>query len=514
MIRRLRHVLILGLLLLGARPALAGADLDKTYPGRLKWTEFGLTPTCSRADVWRLKKFDLEQGKDFHISCKGASVAFGVYEGNVLWAVVFPDDPVQIQTTAAGNGETTKAIFLRFPPAEIGAIFPAASVVKQGDPWLRARASRIASRKICWKWCTPAGNPTVVPGGVRLVDMDTTEGKRRLYCLDGGAGRVQGIDDFVNAPVPASPPMNPRDARAAFDEVWKAFDQEYAGFGLLPKLDWGKAGQDWRKELDHVETLFDAAAVIAELVGSLEDLHAWVRAGDDWPPGSWRVRPLNAPEAGLDKILGPQQIAGDELGWRRKDQFGYVAVYGLGDPKIPEQFDAVLESLKDTRGLVVDLRWNGGGSEDLAIKIASRFVDKERVYSVNQYRSGPKHDDLGPRLERSFAPRGPWRYDKPVVVLWGRKTMSSAESMALMFAQCPQVTTMGDRTGGSSGNPRQLALACGITVNLPRWLDMDPSGHPIEHIGVRPQKLIAAKPEDFTAERDPVLQAAFDALKR
>ena len=195
MLRHLRHVLFLGVLLLVAGPARAGQDLEKTYPGKLKWTEFGLTPACTRADVWRLKKFELEQGKDFHISCKGASVAFGTYEGNVLWAVVFPDEPVRIQTTAVGNGETTKAIFLRFAPADLRAIFPAANVVEQGEPWLRARASRIAWKKICWKWCTPAGNPTVVPGGVRLVDMDTVEGKRRLYCVDAGAGRVDAIVD-------------------------------------------------------------------------------------------------------------------------------------------------------------------------------------------------------------------------------------------------------------------------------------------------------------------------------
>jgi peptidase S41-like protein len=512
--RLLRQGFCLAVLALGAVHAVAGQDLEKTYPGKLKWTEFGLFPTCARADVWRLKKFELEQGKDFHVVCKGASAAFGVHEGNVLWAVVFPDEPVEIHTTAVGNGEKTKAIFLRFPPAEVGTIFPAANVVKQGDPWLRARASRIAARKICWKWCTPAGNPTIVPSGVRLVDMDTTAGKRRFYCVDAGASRVTAVDDFVDAPVPTSPPMKPQDARAAFDEVWKAFDREYAGFGLLPKLDWEKAGNEWRKELDRVETVFDTAAVIAELVACLEDLHAWVRAGDEGLPGYSRPRPLNAPEAGLEKILGPQQIAGEELGWCRKGDYGYVALYGLTDPKLPEHFDRTLEALKGTKGLVVDLRWNGGGGEDLAAKVASRFVDKERVYSVNQYRSGSKHDELGPKLERSFAPRGPWRYENPVVVLWGRKTMSSAESMALMFAQCPQVTTMGDWSAGSSANPRQLALPCGITVNVPQWLDMDPAGHPIEHVGVKPQKLVAAKPEDFTAEHDPVLEAAFDHLRR
>jgi C-terminal processing protease CtpA/Prc len=91
--------------------------------------------------------------------------------------------------------------------------------------------------------------------------------------------------------------------------------------------------------------------------------------------------------------------------------------------------------------------------------------------------------------------------------------MSSAESMALMFAQCPQVTTMGDRTAGSSANPRRLELACGITVNLPRWLDMDPSGKPIEHVGIKPEKLVKCEPDDFGPEKDPVLRAALKHLR-
>jgi len=113
-----------------------------------------------------------------------------------------------------------------------------------------------------------------------------------------------------------------------------------------------------------------------------------------------------------------------------------------------------------------------------------------------------------------FEPRGPWRYGAPVVLLQGRRTLSSAESMALMFAQCPQVTTLGDFTGGSSGNPRALQLECGITVNQPRWLDRDPEGNPVEHVGVRPDVLVEAAPSAFDDARDPVLTAALERLRK
>jgi hypothetical protein len=141
------------------------------------------------------------------------------------------------------------------------------------------------------------------------------------------------------------------------------------------------------------------------------------------------------------------------------------------------------------------------------------LLDRPRVYSLSQFRSGPKHTDLGPKNERTCGPAGPWHYAGPVVVLQGQKTMSSAESFALALAQCPQVTTLGDRTAGSSGNPTSVDAGAGIVVNLPQWIDMDPAGKPIDAVGVPPRLKIEAKPGDFSGEQDPVLTAALVNLR-
>jgi C-terminal processing protease CtpA/Prc len=73
---------------------------------------------------------------------------------------------------------------------------------------------------------------------------------------------------------------------------------------------------------------------------------------------------------------------------------------------------------------------------------------------------------------------------------------------------------MGDWTAGSSGNPRRIELACGITVNQPRWLDRDPEGNPIERVGVAPDVRIEAAPDAFDDTRDPVLEAALERLRK
>jgi C-terminal processing protease CtpA/Prc len=71
---------------------------------------------------------------------------------------------------------------------------------------------------------------------------------------------------------------------------------------------------------------------------------------------------------------------------------------------------------------------------------------------------------------------------------------------------------MGDRTAGSSGNPRLLNLPGRITVRMPRWIDMDPEGNPIEHVGVAPDVPVETKWGDF-GSADPVLEAALSKLR-
>jgi len=506
---------LLAAALLALAPAgRCGEDLDRVYPATLAHSASGLFPVCSAEDVWELSSFEVSLGRDLSISCKKAAVAFGRHETNVLWAVVFPDQPAAIRSAQEGNGERARTIFLRFAPAELGQVFPAKTVRGRGRPALRAEALRIARHKIAWKWYTPAGNPTVVQPGWVLVDADTVDGARRFYGIERNAGKVHYVAEFAANPVPLSPPIERGAALAAFDEVVAAFDREYAGFVLLPDLRWEELCREHREQAGKAESVFGLAAQLGDLLGELQDLHVWVAAGKDFAPGFDRPRPLNASWKATQVVASASQQAGNDLAWgRTEDGIGYLCLWGLRDPELATRVDEALEGLADTWGLVLDLRFNGGGDELLGRSVAGRFLDRERVYSLNQYRAGPAHDDLGPKLERKAAPRGPWRYQAPVVVLTGQRTMSSAESLALMLAQCPQVTTMGDRTAGSSGNPRRIELECGITVNLPRWLDMDPEGRPIEHVGVPPDVPVECAPGALDETHDPVAEAAFARLR-
>jgi len=92
--------------------------------------------------------------------------------------------------------------------------------------------------------------------------------------------------------------------------------------------------------------------------------------------------------------------------------------------------------------------------------------------------------------------------------------MSSNESVVAMMTGAPQVTTMGDHTCGSSGNPKILQLPLDITVTLPRWIDFLPDGTPLDEKGVQPSQRFNTKPESFQGDRDELLSAALEKLRK
>jgi C-terminal processing protease CtpA/Prc len=91
--------------------------------------------------------------------------------------------------------------------------------------------------------------------------------------------------------------------------------------------------------------------------------------------------------------------------------------------------------------------------------------------------------------------------------------MSSCESFLLMMKQVPGCKLIGQRSYGSSGNPRPVDLGNGVTAFVPSWKDLLLDGTGIEGKGIAPDIEVKASPREF-AEDDPVLKAALTFLHK
>lgn len=139
---------------------------------------------------------------------------------------------------------------------------------------------------------------------------------------------------------------------------------------------------------------------------------------------------------------------------------GHIRVNDLGSEETVAQFDAALEQLRTTRGLVIDLRaTQSGGNTSVAEPIMGRLVGRRTAYQ----KGAPVR---GAAWTREVSPRGAWTYEAPVVVLVGRWTASMGEGIAIGLDGMGRATVVGTRMAGLNGAVFDLQLPnTGIRLN-------------------------------------------------
>ena len=118
-----------------------------------------------------------------------------------------------------------------------------------------------------------------------------------------------------------------------------------------------------------------------------------------------------------------------------------------------EAIDPIVNKFFDHKGLIVDVRDNGGGSSNNVDAIVGRFADEKRVSALIQRRDGSRHSDFG-RVKKIYVkPAGNRQFTKPIIVLTDRRVISSGEYFVLAMKRFPYVRTVGDTTFGGQGSP-------------------------------------------------------------
>lgn len=323
-----------------------------------------------------------------------------------------------------------------------------------------------------------------------------------------------------NSPTAPSPP--PSDFAAQFDSLWATFDREYSYF-QHKRIDWPAMRSTYRPRAVAAADQRAFIDVIREMLGTLHDVHVTLRdpSGSQLPTYSPQAF-VNWDRAVFDRYRARAGWTQGAIDWGHGtlDGVPYIAIGGWGTQAIRSaDFDAALERYRSAPALILDVRMNPGGNDQLAFEIAGRFARSTIRAGYVKFRNGPGHGDFGSPIDRTVNPRGSWQYAGNVLLLIGRRSASSNESFIMAMRQLPNVTLIGDRTAGATGNPGVFPLAAGWSYTVSRWIEYTPDNQVIEDNGIAPDIAVAASASDFAAGRDPVLdfalsRAAAPALAR
>jgi len=302
---------------------------------------------------------------------------------------------------------------------------------------------------------------------------------------------------------------------AAAEVLREMIDQKYSYRDRLG-LDWDTLFSDHKQLLIDSATPKRFAQIAGVLLAHARDKHIWLNVGGEHVPAYIKPMTPNANAQRLPEIVPRwQQHNKTVYTGLFDDGIVYIRIdsWSLRNPRAYEGVYQLIGQHLDAPGLVIDVRFNGGGSETVAADLAGCFVDEPVVYAKNVYRDPSAEGGFTQMLDRTLEPNpGRPAYRGKAAVLSGPVVMSSCEAFVLMMKQVPGATVFGESTQGSSGNPKPYDLGNGVTVYLPSWKAMLPDGTEFEGVGVEPDLKVDAVQSDF-AERDPVLEAALEYLR-
>lgn len=181
---------------------------------------------------------------------------------------------------------------------------------------------------------------------------------------------------------------------------------------------------------------------------------------------------------------------------------GIIALNQFGEDSLDETVKAIETLQKENiKGLILDLRFNGGGYLEGAVDLTSLFLEKGKVVTVERRDAIPQHYYVSGR---------PVAKSIPLVVLINRASASASEIVAGALRDHGRATIIGETSFGKGTVQEVVDLPGGssLRVTVAKWLT--PGGRDLGEGGVEPDVKVERTKEDFEKDRDPQLDAAIE----
>ena len=234
---------------------------------------------------------------------------------------------------------------------------------------------------------------------------------------------------------------NPRDN---FMYLWTECDEKYSYFDVK-NIDWNNVRSEYATKLyDGMsdDSLFN---VLGGMLSELKDDHTNLishfnissygvqyTSQDNF---DWRIL--------VDNYIGQDFYMSGPFSHNFLDngQIGYVRLPAFTGTIDNKNLNFILNRYKDTKGLILDLRENGGGAVSDVFRLLNRFTDDEITVFYSRIKNGPAHDDFTELESAKLEPYEGIRYTKKIIFLIDRGTYSAASFTSLATKAMPNIFT-------------------------------------------------------------------------
>ena len=326
------------------------------------------------------------------------------------------------------------------------------------------------------------------------------------------------------------------DAKTNFEMLWKICDEYYCYFDYK-NINWDSIYTAYEPRVYNGMSDDELFNVLGEMLGELKDGH--VNLYSDYATSRYWKWFQDYPQNYDERLILENYFHYDYYskgGFTYQilpENIGYIHYASFVDGFDDALLDHMLTMFKDCKGLIFDIRDNGGGSKANVNKLACRFTTEKKVLKgYLLHKTGVGHSDFTDTVPEYLTPPGTIasfnyidtdsvnlsnldskrvRFLKPIAVLSNRNVYSAANDFIRTMKVVDNATVIGDRSGGGGGIPASFDLPNGWNVRLSvtPMLDIDKQH---TELGIDPDIKVDMADDAYATGRDAILDTAIEYL--
>ncbi|NDP20715.1 MAG: S41 family peptidase [Paludibacter sp.] len=302
-----------------------------------------------------------------------------------------------------------------------------------------------------------------------------------------------------------------------FEALWNIIDTRYCYLDYK-NINWDSIHSVYGQQVTDTTKIFDFFDQMASMLGELKDGHVNLYSNFD-RSRYWKwftdYRPnFNSELIYSPKYLGENYRIASGLRYAKiaDDSIGYIYFGSFSNGFSDTNMRYVLNYFSKCKGLIIDVRDNGGGSIDYSKQLASYFFTEETATGYIKHKTGNGHSDFSEPLAIKTPAHKTIQWKRPIAILTNRMSYSATNDFVNRMKQAPNAIVIGDRTGGGGGLPLSSELPNGWMVRFSASPMFDSN---LQHTewGIEPDVKDSLKVTDEAKGIDTIIEKAITILK-
>ncbi|HEY5592327.1 MAG TPA: S41 family peptidase [Paludibacter sp.] len=314
------------------------------------------------------------------------------------------------------------------------------------------------------------------------------------------------------------PPVLPDTNKGNFEALWKIIDTKYCYLDYK-HINWDSIHTIYEQRVTDSTEVFAFFDLMGSMLGELKDGHVNLYSSFDhsryWKWYTDYPANFNSSLIYSNKYLGGNYRIASGLRYAKidNDSIGYIYYGSFSNGFSDTNMRYVMTYFKECKGLIIDVRDNGGGMLDYSEQLASYFFKEDAITGYIRHKTGTGHSDFSDPVEIKTPAHKTLQWQRPVAILTNRMSFSATNDFVNRMKMAPNATIVGDKTGGGGGLPFSSELSNGWMIRFSASPMFDSNMQSTEW-GIEPDVKDSLTKSDEAKGYDTIIERAINILKK